>query len=134
MKIPFPSLAGRTQFFNPIRAECPDNGRKSDLSGAPSMAQITVDVVFRWIGRSYPVTGIELDRWGDGAGHTNAPDRGGPRSALGNAVNVFSWHTTDVRIAAPEGLLTGALPTFGAECLVIAAFQTWRRGVAKVGT
>jgi hypothetical protein len=55
---------------------------------APSIAQITVGVVFRWIGRSYPVTGIELNRRGGGVGHANASDRGRPHRALGNAVNV----------------------------------------------
>ena len=67
MRTQFPILAGRAQFFNPIRAVCPNNGRKSDLSGAPSMARITVDVVFRWIGRSYLFPGLlkigDLDRW-----------------------------------------------------------------------
>jgi len=67
LRIPLPSLAGRTQFFNPIRDECPNNGRKPAISGAPSMARITVDVVFRWIGRSYLFPGLlkigDLDRW-----------------------------------------------------------------------
>jgi len=58
---------------------------------AASIAQITVGVVFRWIERSYPVTGIELNRRGGGAGHASASDRGGPHSALGNAMNVAYW-------------------------------------------
>jgi hypothetical protein len=53
---------------------------------------------------------------------------------VGCVPNVGSWHKADLRFAAYEGPLTGGLPTFGAECLVIAAFQTSRRGVAKVGT
>jgi hypothetical protein len=45
--------------------------------------------------------------------------------------NVASWHEADVQRLPGSGLLTGALPTFGPECRLIAAFQTWRRGVSK---
>ncbi len=44
------------------------------------------------------------------------------------------WHNPDLQHPLELGPIMPALPTFGAECLVIAAFQTWRRGVAKVGT
>ena len=43
-------------------------------------------------------------------------------------------HNPDLQRPLELGPIMAALPTFGAECLVIAAFQTWRRGVAKVGT
>ncbi len=49
-------------------------------------------------------------------------------------VNVFFWHNPDLQHPLELGPIMPALPTFGAECLVFAAFQTWRRGVAKVGT
>jgi len=48
--------------------------------------------------------------------------------------NVAYWHTADLQRPLELGPIMAALPTFGAECLVIAAFQTWRRGVTKVGT
>ena len=48
--------------------------------------------------------------------------------------NVRKWHNPDLQRPLELGPIMAALPTFGAECLVIAAFQTWRRGVAKVGT
>ena len=44
------------------------------------------------------------------------------------------WHNPDLQPSLELGPIMATLPTFGAECLVIAAFQTWRRGVAKVGT
>ena len=47
---------------------------------------------------------------------------------------VALWHNPDLQRPLGLGPIMAALPTFGAECLVIAAFQTWRRGVAKVGT
>ncbi len=46
----------------------------------------------------------------------------------------ISWHNPDLQHRTVLGPIMPALPTFGAECLVIAAFQTWRRGVAKVGS
>jgi len=49
-------------------------------------------------------------------------------------LNVGSWHNPDLQRPLELGPIMAALPTFGAECLVIAAFQTWRRGVVKVGT
>ncbi len=33
-------------------------------------------------------------------------------------LSVAFWHKDDLRLAAPEGLLTNGLRTFGAECLV----------------
>ena len=44
------------------------------------------------------------------------------------------WHKPDLQRPLELGPIMAALPTFGAECLVIAAFQTWRRGFAKVGS
>ncbi len=38
--------------------------------------------VFRLVGHSDGVTGVELDRGGGGADHANAPDLDGPRRAL----------------------------------------------------
>ncbi len=38
--------------------------------------------------------------------------------------NVGSWHKADVQPLAVLGPLTGALPTFGAECRFTVAFQT----------
>ena len=49
-------------------------------------------------------------------------------------LNVAFWHKADLQRPLGLGPITATLPTFGAECLVIAAFQTSRRGVAKVGT
>jgi len=49
-------------------------------------------------------------------------------------VNDGFWHKADLQHPLELGPFMAALPTFGAECLVIAAFQTWRRGVTKVGT
>ncbi len=48
--------------------------------------------------------------------------------------NVVIWHIADALTRPGVGPPIAALPTFGAECLVIAAFPTWRKGVAKVGT
>ncbi len=48
--------------------------------------------------------------------------------------NFGFWHNTDLQHPPELGPIMATLPTFGAECLVIAAFQTSRRGVAKVGT
>ncbi len=45
---------------------------------------------------------------------------------------VGSWHKADVQPLAVLGPLTGALPTFGAECRFIGAFQTFRQAVLKV--
>ncbi len=47
--------------------------------GPPSVALTVAGRVFRLIGRSYTVTGVDFDRQGGGAGRTNAPDRGGPQ-------------------------------------------------------
>ncbi len=47
---------------------------------------------------------------------------------------VAFWHIADVRRLRVAGPLTGALPTFGAECRVIGAFQTLRWHAAKVGS
>ncbi len=47
---------------------------------------------------------------------------------------VAFWHTTDVQRLPVLGPLSGALPTFGAECLVTGAFQTLRQAVLKVGS
>ena len=44
------------------------------------------------------------------------------------------WHNPDLQHPLELGPIMATLPTFGPECLVIVAFQTWRRGVAKVGT
>ncbi len=52
----------------------------------------------------------------------------------GGRPNDGFWHNPDLQHPLELGPIMAALPTFGAECLVIAAFQTWRRGVAKVGT
>ncbi len=41
-------------------------------------------------------------------------------------------HNPDFRPLAILGLLTATLPTFGAECQLIAAFQTQRQTVLKV--
>ncbi len=49
-------------------------------------------------------------------------------------LNDCLWHEADLRLAAPQGPITGALPTFGAECRVTVAFQTFRWHAAKVGS
>ncbi len=49
-------------------------------------------------------------------------------------LNVAFWHEADLRRLPDSGPLTGALPTFGAECRFIAAFQTLCGGVPKVGS
>ena len=51
-----------------------------------------------------------------------------------NARNVGYWHEADLRLAAPQGPLTVPLPTFGAECRFIGAFQTLGWHAAKVGS
>ena len=48
--------------------------------------------------------------------------------------NVAYWHNPDLQRPLELGLIMAALPTFGAECLVIAAFQTQRQTVLKVGS
>ncbi len=45
--------------------------------------------------------------------------------------NVAYWHKGDVQRLPVLGPLTGALPTFGAECRFIGTFQTWRRGLVN---
>ncbi len=45
---------------------------------------------------------------------------------------VAYWHIADVQRLTDLGPLTGALPTFGAECRFIGAFQTFRQAVLKV--
>ena len=49
-------------------------------------------------------------------------------------LRVRSWHKTNVQPLAVLGPLTGALPTFGAECRFTGAFQTLRWHAAKVGS
>ncbi len=46
--------------------------------------------------------------------------------------NVGCWHEADVQRLTDLGPFTGALPTFGPECRLIAAFQTLRQAVLKV--
>ncbi len=55
------------------------------------------------------------------------------RRLLGSSY-VGLWHKADVQRLPGLGPLTGALPTFGAECLLTAAFQTYLRRVPKVGS
>ncbi len=45
---------------------------------------------------------------------------------------VRSWHEADVQRLPGSRPLTGALPTFGAECRFTVAFQTQRQVVPKV--
>ncbi len=54
-----------------------------------------------------------------------------PSAALGTKMtfkhhraNVGSWHMADLQRPAELGPFMATLPTFGAECLLIAAFQT----------
>ena len=42
------------------------------------------------------------------------------------------WHETDVQSPMVSCPFTGALPTFGAQCRLTAAFQTQRQAVPKV--
>jgi len=56
-----------------------------------------------------------------------------PRGLL-SSIYVSFWHNPDLQRPLELGPIMAALPTFGAECPVIAAFQTLRRGDAKVGT
>ena len=46
--------------------------------------------------------------------------------------DVASWHEADVQRLPGLGPLTGALPTFGAECRFNIAFPTQRQAVPKV--
>ena len=46
--------------------------------------------------------------------------------------DVGYWHIADLQRALGLGPFTGALPTFGPECRLIAAFQTQRQMVPKV--
>ena len=50
------------------------------------------------------------------------------------AAYVGLWHNPDLRLAAPEGLLTSGLPTLGAECLILGGKPTVIQGVPKVGS
>jgi hypothetical protein len=50
------------------------------------------------------------------------------------AAYVGLWHKADVQRLPGLGPLTGALPTFGAECRVTVAFQMFRWHAAKVGS
>ena len=59
---------------------------------------------------------------------------GSERLFIARSTNVGIWHNPDLQPPLELGPIMATLPTFGAECLVIAAFQAWRRGVAKVGT
>jgi hypothetical protein len=68
-------------------------------------------------------------------------ERGAAPDTLGSllpfaapSTNVRIWHNPDLRRPLGLGSIMATLPTFGAECLVIAAFQTWRREVAKVAS
>jgi hypothetical protein len=45
-----------------------------------------------------------------------------------------SWHNPDLQRPLDLGPIMATLPTFGAECRFIIAFQTSCRAVAKVGT
>jgi hypothetical protein len=47
--------------------------------------------------------------------------------------NFRSWHEADLRLAAPEGRFTAALPTLGAECLVSGGKPTVFQRALKVG-
>ena len=47
---------------------------------------------------------------------------------------VALWHKADLRLAAPEGLLTGGLPTLDAECRVSGGKPTVFQRALKVGT
>ena len=49
-----------------------------------------------------------------------------------NASYVGSWHKTDAQRLTDSGRLTGALPTFGAECRFTVVFQTQFQAVSKV--
>jgi hypothetical protein len=53
---------------------------------------------------------------------------------LATAPYVASWHEADLQHARLVGLPIVALPTLGRVCRFIAAFQTLRSGVVKVGT
>ena len=46
--------------------------------------------------------------------------------------NVACWHNPDLQRPLELGPIMATLPTFGAECLVIAAFQTRNQAVPKV--
>jgi hypothetical protein len=59
---------------------------------------------------------------------------GALRARTGTVVNVSLWHDADVQRLPGSGLLTGALPTLGAECRFTSAFQTLRWHAAKVGS
>ena len=55
-------------------------------------------------------------------------------SVLAVLSDVGSWHKPDLQRPLELGPIIAALPTFDAECLVIAAFPTQRQMVPKVGT
>jgi len=60
----------------------------------------------------------------------NGPGIGG----LSRHAKVGFWHNPDLQRPLELGPIMAALPTFGAECLVIVAFQTQFRGAPKVGS
>jgi hypothetical protein len=47
---------------------------------------------------------------------------------------VRKWHKADLRRLPGSCPFTGALPTFGVQCRLTAAFQTLRWHAAKVGS
>ncbi len=51
---------------------------------------------------------------------------------IASEANVACWHEADVRRLPGSSPLTDALPTFGAQCRLTAAFQTQRQAVPKV--
>ncbi len=59
------------------------------------------------------------------------PDVGTVLSREPQCLEVGSWHKDDLRLAAPEGLLTGALPTCERECRFTAGNQTQFRAAAN---
>ena len=75
-------------------------------------------------------------------GHPHMPfERGAASCRMGSnqtfaaaSTNVGIWHNVRAQLGAFEGAKTAALPTFGPECRVSGAFETWHRGVAKVET
>jgi hypothetical protein len=51
---------------------------------------------------------------------------------IASDANVRKWHIADVQRLTDSGRLTGALPTFGAECRFTVVFQTQFQAVSKV--
>ncbi len=69
------------------------------------------------MGQEYALSASPTQVW-------NAPLMGSKRKFAAASTNVGIWHKTDVQPLAILGPLTGAKPTFGAECRFTDTYPT----------